>query len=49
MTLAPRTPILVVHRFLNFEPADNAIFSILYCNTTNFVFAQQIGGLNHEE
>lgn len=42
------TPVLVVHRFLNFKQADNAVFSILYCNTEPFVFSQQIGGLNHD-
>ena len=49
MDVGPRTPILTVHRYLNFKPADNAIFSILYCNTATFVFSQQIGGLNHDE
>ncbi len=48
MNVGTRTPVLTVHRYLNFKPADNAIFSILYCNTTTFVFSQQIGGLNHE-
>ncbi len=41
-------PILEVHRFLHFKLADNAVFSILYCNTDTFVFSQQIGGLNHD-
>ncbi len=49
MALGPRTPTLIVHRYLNFKPTDNAIFSILYCNTKAFVFSQQIGGLNHEK
>ncbi len=40
-------PVLVVHRLLNFKQADNAVFSILYCNTEPFVFSQQIGGVNH--
>jgi GntR family transcriptional regulator len=48
MDVGPRTPVLIVHRYLNFKPADNAVFSILYCNTANFVFSQQIGGLNHD-
>ena len=48
MDVGPRAPVLTVHRFLNFKPADNAIFSILYCNTATFVFSQQIGGLNHD-
>jgi GntR family transcriptional regulator len=41
------TPVLVVHRFLNFKQAHNAVFSILYCNTEPFVFSQQIGGASH--
>jgi GntR family transcriptional regulator len=48
MDLEQDTPVLIVHRFLNFKPAENAVFSILYCNTATFVFAQQIGGLNHD-
>jgi GntR family transcriptional regulator len=42
------TPVLEVHRFLNFEQADNAVFARLYCNTESFVFSQQIGGLSHD-
>lgn len=42
------TPVLVVHRFLDFKDAENAVFSILYCNTESFVFSQQIGGLSHD-
>ena len=49
MAVGPRTPMLIVHRHLNFEPAKSAIFSILYCNTKTFVFSQRIGGLNHEK
>jgi GntR family transcriptional regulator len=48
MDVGPHPPVLILHRFLNFKPADNAVFSILYCHTATFVFAQQIGGLNHE-
>lgn len=48
MEVDPRTPVLIVHRYLNFKPADNAIFSVLYCNTATFVFSQQIGDLTHE-
>jgi GntR family transcriptional regulator len=42
------TPVLVVHRFLNFKQADNAVFSVLTCKTEPFVFSQQIGGLDHD-
>ncbi|BBO82234.1 GntR family transcriptional regulator [Desulfosarcina ovata subsp. sediminis] len=48
MDVRSRTPILTVHRYLHFKQAQNAVFSILYCNTDRFVFSQQIGGLNHE-
>jgi GntR family transcriptional regulator len=48
MEIAPDAPMLVVQRYLNFKQADNAVFSFLYCNTENFVFSQQIGGLSHE-
>lgn len=48
MNVPTSTPILTVHRYLNFAQADNAVFSVLYCNTDNFVFSQRIGGLTHE-
>ncbi|BBO78656.1 GntR family transcriptional regulator [Desulfosarcina widdelii] len=48
MELADRKPVLEVHRYLNFKQADNAVFSVLICNTETFVFSQQIGGLIHD-
>jgi len=48
MELDPDSTVLEVHRYLNFKQADNAIFSILTCNTETFVFSQQIGGLSHD-
>jgi GntR family transcriptional regulator len=42
------THVLDVQRYLNFKQADNAVFSILICNTDRFVFSQQIGGLGHD-
>jgi GntR family transcriptional regulator len=48
MAVTRQTPVLTVHRFLNFRQADNAVFALLYCNTSTFVFSQQIGGLRHE-
>jgi GntR family transcriptional regulator len=39
------TPILLVKRFLHFAPAENAIFSELYCRTDQFVFSQTIRGI----
>jgi GntR family transcriptional regulator len=48
MDVAADTPVLIVHRFLNFKQADQAVFSVLTCNTATFVFSQQIGGLSHD-
>jgi GntR family transcriptional regulator len=48
MDITADTPVLEVHRFLNFEQADSAVFARLYCNTESFVFSQQIGGLSHD-
>jgi GntR family transcriptional regulator len=42
------TPILEVHRFLNFPQAENAVYSELFCRTDKFVFSQIIVGGNHE-
>jgi GntR family transcriptional regulator len=44
LSVTRTTPILEVHRFLNFPPADNAFFSALCCRTDRFVFSQVIGG-----
>jgi hypothetical protein len=48
MELEDDSPVLEVHRFLNFKQAANAVFSILTCNTETFVFSQQIGDLSHD-
>lgn len=48
MAIDVDTPVLVVHRLLNFKQSRNAVFSVLYCNTDTFVFSQQIGGLSHD-
>jgi GntR family transcriptional regulator len=48
MAVAPTTPILEVKRFLNFEPAANAVFSELFCRTDQFVFSQTIGDVSDE-
>ena len=48
MGVNANAPVLVVHRFLNFKQADNAVFSVLVCKTEPFVFSQQIGGLDHD-
>jgi GntR family transcriptional regulator len=39
------TPILVVKRILNFEQAEGAVYSELFCRTDRFVFSQTIGGV----
>ena len=48
MAVTRATPILEVRRFLNFEPAANAVFSVLFCRTDQFVFSQTIGGITDE-
>jgi GntR family transcriptional regulator len=48
MAVEAATPVLIVHRYLHFKPAQEALFSILTCKTEPFVFSQQIGGLNHD-
>ncbi len=48
MDVSADTPVLVVHRFLNFKQADHAVFSVLVCKTEPFVFSQQIGGMSHD-
>ena len=48
MAVQTDTPLLIVERFLNFRQANNAVFSMLYCNTERFVFSQQIGGTGHD-
>lgn len=46
LMVSPSTPILLVKRFLSFPQADNAVYSVLYCRTDQFVFSQIIGGLS---
>jgi GntR family transcriptional regulator len=41
-------PILRVSRFIHFGPAQNAVYSDLYCRTDRFVFSQTLGGITHE-
>jgi len=43
LQVAPDTPMLTVKRFLHFEPAENVIYSELYCRTDQFVFSQELG------
>ena len=44
LLVSSEIPILLVKRFLHFQPAKNAIFSELFCRTDQFVFSQIIGG-----
>ena len=44
LSVTQDTPVLEVHRFLNFPLADNAFFSTFRCRTDRFVFSQVIGG-----
>lgn len=46
--VTPKTPVLIVRRFLHFPQAKNAIYSELFCRTDQFVFSQEIGGLTHD-
>ncbi len=48
LEVSPKTPVLVVKRFLHFAGAENAIYSELYCRTDQFVFSQIIGGTTDE-
>ncbi len=43
--LSPETPVLLVKRFLHFPQAANGVFCRLWCRTDQFVFTQNIGGL----
>ena len=44
LQVAPDTPILLVKRYLDFEQAECAVFSELYCRTDRFIFSQTLGG-----
>jgi len=38
-------PILMVRRFLDFQGAENAIYSEIFCRTDRFVFSQELKGI----
>ncbi|MBN1697622.1 MAG: GntR family transcriptional regulator [Spirochaetales bacterium] len=44
----PKTPILLVRRYLHFPLMENAIYSELSCLTDRFIFTQKIGGFDNE-
>jgi GntR family transcriptional regulator len=48
LSALPDMPILAVSRFIHFGPAQNAVYSDLYCKTDRFVFSQTLGGIDHE-
>ncbi|MFC1828934.1 GntR family transcriptional regulator [Thermodesulfobacteriota bacterium] len=45
LAVSPETPILTVKRYLHFAQSKNAIYAALYCRTDQFVFSQNIGGI----
>lgn len=47
LDVGPKTPVLVVNRFLNFPQAESAVYSELFCRTDRYVFSQTIGGTRH--
>ena len=49
LAVTPKTPILLVKRYLHFAQANDAIYSELFCRTDQFVFSQTIGGLTDEK
>lgn len=42
LDMAPLDPVLVVRRLLNFPKAPGAVYSVLFCRTDRFAFAQTI-------
>lgn len=42
LSVTPSTPILVVKRYIHFEPAENGVYAELYCRTDRYVFSQQM-------
>jgi GntR family transcriptional regulator len=47
LQIDPGTPVLVVHRFLNFPQMNSGVFARLWCRTDRFVFSQHLGGDHH--
>jgi len=47
LKVTPRTPILMVKRFIDFQAARQAVYAELFCRTDRFVFSQEIGGTDH--
>lgn len=47
LKIGARTPVLVVRRRLNFPQMDDGVYSHLWCRTDQFVFTQNIGGVQN--
>jgi len=45
LAISSDSPVLIVHRFLHFQQADNAVYSELFCRTDRFVFSQTLGDI----
>ncbi|MDA8141756.1 MAG: GntR family transcriptional regulator [Desulfobacteraceae bacterium] len=44
LEVAPRTPVLLVRRWLDFAQVKQGVYAQLWCRTDRFVFTQTIGG-----
>lgn len=44
LELPPRTPVLMVQRWLDFAQIKQGVYAELWCRTDHFVFTQTIGG-----
>lgn len=44
LEVPPRTPVLKVHRWLDFAQVSEGVYAELWCRTDHFVFTQTIGG-----
>lgn len=47
LQVTSKTPVLSVHRRLNFPQAKNGVYAQLWCRTDRFVFSQVIGGTEY--
>ena len=47
LKIGAQTPVLVVRRRLHFPQMNDGVYSHLWCRTDQFVFTQNIGGVQH--
>jgi GntR family transcriptional regulator len=47
LQVTSKTPVLSVHRWLNFPQTKNGVYAQLWCRTDRFVFSQTIGGTGY--